>query len=255
MTDPGESSLACEEVYAAGVPLRPAMMERRPGWERLPLLDGPGMRQGASPLQVVLAEDAQSGRPLGYARYRVKNESTGQSAAGVVVVRDVEALSPQVYARLWSYLLEIDLTDTVQVRNRPVDDPLLHLVSDTRRLSPTLGDALYVRLVDVGAALRLRRYAAPLDMVLEVTDGFCPWNTGRWKLRAGGPDEDAACAPTAEAADLALTVRELGSAYLGGVTLASLGAAGRVTELREGALGEASRAFASQVAPWLPHGF
>lgn len=55
--------------------------------------------------------------------------------------------------------------------------------------------------------------------------------------------------------DLELSVRELGSAYLGGITLASLAAAGLVRELRAGALTEASRAFAGDVAPWLPHGF
>ena len=47
----------------------------------------------------------------------------------------------------------------------------------------------------------------------------------------------------------------LGCAYLGGETLAALARAGLVTELREGALAQASRAFASDVAPWLPHGF
>ncbi|KJK56866.1 hypothetical protein UK12_20010 [Saccharothrix sp. ST-888] len=255
LADPAESGPACEELYAARVPLRPGMLERRPGWERLPLLDGPAHRDGASPLQVVLAEDGRSGRLLGYARYQVKDESTGRSAAGVVLVRDVEALSPQVYARLWSYLLEIDLTDRVKAGSRPVDDPLFHLVSDTRRLNPELGDSLYVRLVEVGTALRLREYAAPVEVVLEVADEFCPWNAGRWKLQAGGPGKEATCLPTTAAAELALTVRELGSAYLGGMTLAALGAAGRVTELRGGALAEASRAFASDVAPWLPHGF
>lgn len=60
---------------------------------------------------------------------------------------------------------------------------------------------------------------------------------------------------TTAAADLALDVRELGSAYLGGTTLTALARAGLVQELRAGALAEASPAFASDVAPWLPHGF
>ena len=49
--------------------------------------------------------------------------------------------------------------------------------------------------------------------------------------------------------------RELGSAYLGGFSLTALAAAGRVRELRPGALAAASVAFGSDVAPWLPHGF
>lgn len=89
--------------------------------------------------------------------------------------------------------------------------------------------------------------------MFEVEDDFCPWNAGRWRL--SGDAKGASCARTTDAADLALSVRELGAAYLGGVSLAALGAAGRVRELRQGALAEASVGFASTVAPWLPHGF
>ncbi|MEU9131019.1 GNAT family N-acetyltransferase [Kitasatospora sp. NPDC048540] len=255
LADPVVASAACEELYARLVPGRPGLLERRPGWQQLPLLDAPAARDGASPLQCVLVEERDGGRLLGYARYAVKGEWAGNNAAGTVRVRDVEALTPQVYAALWSYLLELDLTERVVARNRPVDDPLLYLVSDPRRLEPQLEDSLFVRLVEVGAALGQRGYALPVDLVLAVTDDFCPWNAGSWRLRSEGPGKGADCARTDRPADLALDVRALGSAYLGGVTLAALAAAGRVTELREGALAEASRAFAGELAPWLPHGF
>ena len=135
-----------------------------------------------------------------------------------------------------------------------MDEPALHLVSDIRRCGLQVKDELHLRLVDVGAALRSRTYQAPLDVVFEVEDAFCPWNEGRWRLT--GDPKGATCERTADAADLSLSVRELGAAYLGGVSLASLAAAGRVRELRQGALAEASLAFlASGLAPWLPHGF
>jgi predicted acetyltransferase len=93
-----------------------------------------------------------------------------------------------------------------------------------------------------------------VDLVLEVEDTFCPWNEGRWRLV--GDARGASCERTERAPDLALSVRELASAYLGGVSLASLGAAGRVRELRPGALAEASVGFCSSTAaPWLPHSF
>jgi predicted acetyltransferase len=92
-----------------------------------------------------------------------------------------------------------------------------------------------------------------VDVVFEVEDAFCPWNTGRWRLT--GDAKGASCVRTRDSADLALSVRELGAAYLGGVSLVSLGAAGRVREVRQGALAEASVGFSSAVAPWLPHGF
>lgn len=116
-----------------------------------------------------------------------------------------------------------------------------------------LAHSLYVRPVEVGAALEARTYQAPVDVVFEVEDTFCPWNAGRWRL--SGDAKGASCERTADAADLTLPVRELGAAYLGGVSLASLGAAGRVRELRRGALAEASLGFGAGAVPWLPHGF
>ncbi|GAA4848778.1 GNAT family N-acetyltransferase [Kitasatospora terrestris] len=255
LADPREALPACEELYAGLVPLRPGMLERRPGWEALAVLDAPGGRGGHSPQMCVLAEDPAGGRLLGYARYAIRPDSDDAGPAGVVRVDDVEATHPAVYARLWAYLLDLDLTSTVTVRTRPVDDPLVHLVSDPRRIVPKQRDGLFVRLVEVAAALEQRGYATPLDVVLEVTDGFCPWNAGRWRLSSAGPGAGASCVWTDSAADLRLDVRELGAAYLGGSTLAALARAGLVEEVREGALAEASRAFASDVAPWLPHGF
>ncbi|MER5864640.1 GNAT family N-acetyltransferase [Kitasatospora sp. NPDC002040] len=256
LADPAASGPACEELYAKLVPGRPGMLERRPGWEQLPLLDPPGGRDGASPQQCVLAEDRASGQLLGYARYSVSMVwGTDDLADGTVRVRDVEALTPGVYAALWEYLLDLDLMERVTVANRPVDDPVLHLVDDPRRLDPRPADALHVRLVRVGEALELREYAAAVDVVLELTDAFAPWNAGRWRLHSEGPGKGASCVRTGDAADLALDVRELGAAYLGGVRLAALGRAGLVRELSDGALAETDRAFASALAPWLPHGF
>jgi hypothetical protein len=74
-----------------------------------------------------------------------------------------------------------------------------------------------------------------------VTDALLPQNTGRWRL-IGGP-AGATCSATTDPADLACTVLELGSAYLGGPSLGTLAAAGRIRELTPGALARASAAF------------
>ncbi|MGW3950522.1 GNAT family N-acetyltransferase [Streptomyces sp. NPDC004752] len=242
---------ACEALYARQVPLRPGMPARLPGWERVALLDPESERGGASPLQCVLAE--RDGEPVGYARFRVRPDWDQAGAKGTVVLEDLEALDVAARAAVWRFLFDIDLTSTLRLRGRPVDEAWQHLVSDIRRCRVTLRDSLYARLVDVGAALAARTYQTPVDVVFAVEDGFCPWNTGRWRLT--GDTKGASCAPTEEPAELALSVRELGAAYLGGVPLASLAAAGRVRELRQGALAEASLAFGSPVAPWLSHGF
>ncbi|WP_434097230.1 GNAT family N-acetyltransferase [Streptomyces pharetrae] len=249
---PAEVLGACEAVYAQLVPRRPGMLARLPKWERVGLLDPESEREGASPLQCVVAE--RGGRIVGYARYRVKLGWGESGHDGTVILEDLAAPDPAVDAALWRFLFGIDLTSTLVARGRPVDDTWQYLVSDTRRCRPRLRDSLYLRPVEVGAALEARTYAAPVDVVLDVEDAFCPWNTGRWRL--SGDAKGATCGRTTDAADLALSVRELGSAYLGGVSLAALAAAGRVRELRAGALTEASVAFgAAGPAPWLPHGF
>lgn len=251
LVDPVDALADCERVYARLVPTRPGMLARQPGWERLLVLDPVSERAGAGALQCVVAE--VDGEVRGYARYAVKPEWDDGGPCGTVLVRQVEAPDPVVYAALWRHLFGIDLTSSVVVRSRPVDDALPHLVADMRRCGIGLRESLFVRPVEVGAALAARTYRIPVDVVLEVEDVFCPWNAGRWRLT--GDERGAVCARTTDAAELALSVREVGSACLGGFTLSSLAAAGRVRELRPGALGAASQAFGSDPAPWLPHGF
>ena len=107
-----------------------------------------------------------------------------------------------------------------------------------------------MRLVDVaGRARAPARYARDPDVVLDVADAFCPWNAGRYRLAGGG------CERTDAEPDLALDAAALGAAYLGGTTLRELAAAGRVAELRPGALARASAAFRGDVAPWCPEIF
>ncbi|MEU6775674.1 GNAT family N-acetyltransferase [Streptomyces sp. NPDC046759] len=242
---------ACEAVYAALVPLRPGMLVRQPGWERAGLLDPESERGGASALQCVVAE--RNGEVTGYVRFRTKIDWGAGGHDGTVRLKDLAALDPVTEAALWRFLFGIDLMTTLSVDTRPVDDAWQYMVSDIRRCRPRQRDDAYVRLVDVDAALAARTYQAPVDVVLEVEDTFCPWNAGRRRLT--GDAKGASCERTSDAADLSLSVRDLGAAYLGGATLLSLAAAGRVRELRPGALAEASVAFGSPVAPWLPHGF
>ncbi|GAA2336000.1 GNAT family N-acetyltransferase [Streptomyces kunmingensis] len=249
--DAAEAAERCEAVYLRTIGTRPGMLARSPGWERLPLLDEPEERNGASPLQCVVAE--RGGETVGFTRFHNKPESEWAVPHGRIQARDVTALDPAAYAALWRFLCDIDLTSTVEARNRPVDDPLLSMVSDIRRCGVRVRDSMHVRLVDVGTALEARTYLTPVDVVFEVEDAFCPWNEGRWRL--SGDATGASCKRTEEPADLTLSVRELGAAYLGDVSLAELAGAGRVREVRQGALAEAALAFGSPVKPWLQHGF
>ena len=226
---------------------RPGMIDREGPWWDFRIEDPEDEREGFQALRAVVAED-------GYALYAGKLKFDETKAAGEAKVREVVATTPEAYATLWSYLLGLDLTRTLTYELAPADDPLQHMLTEARAANyKWVGDALWVRVVDVGRALRERAYAEPLEVVFEVTDDFCPWNAGRWALRWDG--DTATCAKTALPAGIELSVNELGAVYLGGTTLELLARAGRVRELRPGALAAASRAFRADVEPWCPEIF
>jgi predicted acetyltransferase len=162
-------------------------------------------------------------------------------------VDEVVATSPAGYLALWRFLLSIDLTRWAKLWLGGPDEPLLYLASEPRRLGTVQGDGLFIRIVDLPAALTARRYAAPVDVVLEVADPLLPANAGRWRLFAD--EQKVTCTRTEEPADLACGIGELGAAYLGGASLAALAAAGRVSELRPETLARAATAFGWHRAP------
>jgi predicted acetyltransferase len=188
-----------------------------------------------------------------YAIYRVKHEWPGGIPSNELELLDIQATTPQAYADMWRYVLDADLVRHVTSWNRPVDEPLLHLLREPRRLRLRVQDALWVRLVDVAEALQGRRYAARGRLTFEVDDRFCPWNQGRYEL-VGGPD-GAECRPTDGEPDLVCTVNDLGATYLGGSTFRQLHRAGHIEEEHPGALALADAMFASDPAPWSSHLF
>jgi predicted acetyltransferase len=221
-------------------------------WTRL-LRDDPEQRHGATARRYLLHTEAD-GTVTGYAAYRMKGEWTDDGEPdGTLTVEEARALTPQAYAALWKVLLSVDLVRTLKVPMASPDDPLRQMLADPRALHTRTFDALWLRLVDVGPALSARRYPAPIDMVFEVRDPFCPWNDGRWHV--WGHPAGAFCDRTDRDPDLVLDIEALSAAYLGGTSLATLQAAGRVTEISPGAVTLASTAFFWPVTPWCPDEF
>ncbi|GAA1617267.1 GNAT family N-acetyltransferase [Nonomuraea maheshkhaliensis] len=218
-------------------------VDRTERFWRARLADGERVREGGGTALRFAVHTEPGGEVSGYVLYRSRQK----------VVRVVELVSTtrQAYAALWRFLIDLD-AHTGLSYDGAVDEPLKHLLADPRAAHTTVVDNLWVRLVDVPRALAVRRYSAPLDVVVEVRDAFCPWNAGRYRLRAGG--EAVTCERTRAAADLRLTSAELGAAYLGGTTLSSLAAAGRVEELRPGAVAATSAAFRGEREPFHPSG-
>ncbi|MFJ4714451.1 GNAT family N-acetyltransferase [Streptomyces sp. NPDC088785] len=202
----------------------------RDWWREEWLLEKDEEDEEFSPARVVAL-----GEPLaGYAIYRTKPGDAASQAGGQVRVDELEADSPRVAAALWAYLAGIDLTDRVRAWGRPLDDPLPLFAQDRDQVRVTEEfPALWVRLVDVRAALAARSWAAPVDVVLAVRDARLPANDGTFRLTAS-PD-GFSYAPAAQAPDLSLEVRDLASAFLGAVTVHALVAAGLVVEHTPGA--------------------
>ncbi|HEY3503362.1 MAG TPA: GNAT family N-acetyltransferase [Actinocatenispora sp.] len=243
--DYAESTDTLAAVYEAARAGRPGVSDRPAALWRFQAADLEHSREGRSGLRTILHQCADG--PDGYAVYRIGRHGDATGPAGVVHVEEVVARDRAGYQALWGYLFDIDLTRRLKYDFAAVDEPLRYLVSDPRRLGLRIDDGLWLRVLDVPGALAARRYAADVDVVLDVTDDVVTGNAGRWHLRAG-PD-GAACVRTDAPADVALPVASLGAAYLGGTPLAALAGADRVREVRPGALAAVSTAFGWHRAP------
>ncbi|HEX6662835.1 MAG TPA: GNAT family N-acetyltransferase [Gaiellaceae bacterium] len=248
LVDPDEALETLPPAYDRVRTQWPGMFSRnRMWWENRQVADPEERREGAGPKRWVVYE--RGGKVEGYASYRHKPGFTDGSSSAEL--RIVEALgeTPEAHRELWSYLLAVDLVATFNASLLPPDHPLFLLLASPRRMRYRSGDGIWVRLVDVGEALSGRTYADDGAIVFEVTDDFCPWNAGRWKLESGE------AVRTEAAADLAVPVESLGSALLGGISFAQLHRAGRVDELREGAVARADSLFRWDRHPWCPEIF
>jgi predicted acetyltransferase len=164
-------------------------------------------------------------------------------------IQELVSAGREAYAALWRYCLEFDLAARVTSARRPVDEPLIHLLADHRRLRQVVSDDLHIRIVDVPRALAGRSYSCDGAIVLEVADPLCPWVAGRYRLKteAGA----ATCVPVTGTPDVRLDAAALVSVMLGDVSGEALWRARLVEELTPGALRRATAMFAWSPRPWL----
>ncbi|MDQ1037147.1 putative acetyltransferase [Streptomyces sp. V3I8] len=165
-------------------------------------------------------------------------------------VKDLIAVSPAAERALWQHVCSIDWVTAVRTGRRAADDLLPHLLPDPRAAAiTTQADWLWVRILDVVAALEARTYGATGALVLEVTDAA---GLARGRYRLDASPEGASCARTTEEAELVLPVAGLGSLWLGDESAVRLAALGRVQEIREGAARLADALLRTSRRPWCP---
>ena len=181
-----------------------------------PTEDGPDRR-----LRVAVHLDA-AGEPDGHVAYRVEGDR-GVRTADVV---DLVALGPTAHRALWRFLADLDLVGTVRWAHAGLADPLPWSLVEPRAVR-VVGqrDSLWVRLVDVPAALAARPWFAEGSVVLEVADPLA-LSSGRWRVTSAGGS--ATCRASDEEPEVRLEADTLGALYLGGTRVETLSAAGRV---------------------------
>jgi predicted N-acetyltransferase YhbS len=248
LVDPATSIEQVEQLAAAVRAVRPGMPARPAHWLPGSVADDPAVRHGTGPLRCVLLSSGDRVRAA--ARYAVRPVGDWPRATELVV-SEAYSDGPLSHAALYRWLTELDLITRVVSPLRPVDDPVLDQLTDSRSAETVQHDALWVRLVDLDRALPARGYASDISAVLAVTDRDCPWNAGRWRMQVSGGE--ATLTRTDDSPDLELDVSVLGAAYLGSAgTLARLGRAGLVSVRKPGVLDRLSRSFESAVQPWAP---
>ena len=221
-------------------------------WEDY-LADEAPNRHGGNPLFFAVCDE-------GYVAYRAVEDSAYWQRDRLVV-EELRGLTPEVEAALWRFVFDIDLIDQVTAKRRPVDEPLRWRLADPRQLRQTrLDDRLFVRVLDMTAAFEARGYRAEDRLVLDVTpppvDGGADDSVpGRWVIDAS--EGVATCRPAgaSDQADLRLDVTALGSLYMGAFPASLLASAGRIEQVRSGALERADRLFGTWPAPSTVTGF
>jgi predicted acetyltransferase len=233
-------------VWEALMRERTGVFRRTDAWWKLRRLRLPEAEEGNPRRFVALELD---GSVQGYAIYRQFPDFADGANNGRLEVSEAVGATAQATAEIWRFLLDVDWYATLELGLLPPDHPLFLLLANPRRLKYRMGDAIWVRLVDVGAALSGRSYLGDGSVVVDVRDAVCEWNEGRWRVSAEGASR------VGDAAELALDVSALGSAYLGAVSFGELWRAGRVEELVDGAVGRADALFAWRPMPWCPEIF
>ena len=240
MVGPDEANSMFAQVYDRVWLNRPGMIKRDERRWELKLRDQEKDRGGNTAYfhAVYIRDD----RPDGYVLYRVNHQNSK------LYVNELIAATDEAAVALWSFCFGVDLRETVEADNRPLDDPLQWILKDPRRLLRTVHDTLWLRLLNVREALAGRNYAQNGLLVLEIDDPFCPWNAARYELE-GGP-ERSECRPTNGTADLRLSAEDLASVYLGAVRFRTLFHAGRVQVRTPKTLAMADAMFATDLQPW-----
>jgi predicted acetyltransferase len=231
-----------QRVWSRAMQSWAGMLERREHWWEFTIADPEHERHGATDRYRVVYLNGDV--PEGYAVYRVQPDSRE------LAVEELLWNTDDAHTGLWNYLFGVDLVESISYWNLTPDDPLQWRLADSRRLRRVELDGMWLRLIDVKAALESRTYSADGGLTIRVSDEYCPWNNATYRLtvRTGHGTVDEVDAT----ADLSLDADALGAAYLGGVSFSTLEAAARAVSPSADLLALADAMFRTERLPWCP---
>jgi GNAT superfamily N-acetyltransferase len=204
----------------------------------------PERLRGEEPIRLLLACDGDD--VAGHAVFQRTPRWEDGRPSGEVEVHHLGG-TPAARLALLRRLLDLDLTTSVSVPPVGLDDALVSWLGPRVAASTLVADNLWLRIVDLPAALAQRAYDGACDVVVRVLDPLAPWQDGVWRIEVA--EGEGRATPSTADPDVALPVAHLGSLYLGGGNLVAAGRAGLVAEHRAGALRELSRAFRADTLP------
>ena len=199
------------------------MPDRRTGgnWRRWPTI--PGTVKTPVPTDTPWRGIGE-GRAVGYAQYRTRGAWEGIGIGVTVSLEEMIALTPQAHSGLWDFLVNQDLIEQFRAWNIS-GETSLHQVFSNFRESQKLNDGLWVRILDVEAALSARRYSADGSLALEVFDPIDK-RASRYRLEVS--EGRGVCRATSETPDLTLDLEDLSAGSLGRPRFRHLRALGRI---------------------------
>ncbi len=240
LLDNDEIVPALQAAYPRVQPTRHGLMGRSPQWWALGY-----ERRLATDYLLVAAHFDVEGAIDGWVSYRPEEDSSDDPRAGSGLrVLDFQSVDQGVANDLWRYLLGVDLVDDVVAYVRPTDDPLEAMLVNAHAIRSDLDDELWLRIVDVPAALAGRAYNAAAPVVVEVVDPLLPNNSGRYRV---GPD---GVARTTDTPALTVDPEALAMLYLGTWRATTLADIGRLAVADRTALADADRLFATDRPAW-----
>lgn len=222
-------------------------------WDQLVGLDAPDSDRTKGLRAVRYVDEA--GVTRGLALFRLTGGDDDFTQHSVTLAR-LDAETTDADLALWRFVLELDLTIELKAHLRRPEEPMRWLLGDFRAAHVDVWEHQYLRVLDMAAVYEARGYSATGSVVFDVTDPLV-FAAGIWRLAVEPVDgvlqgtvTKLDAVPDGVAA-LSMSANELAAIYLGGVSVATLVAAGRITEVTPGSAAAADALLHVDRAPWL----